>query len=129
MACVEFYERPMANLCRGDMGTSGGFGWGDVIHPDDAGRLFSYWQERLQSGEGWMSKPGCARADGVYRWFRCGFLRTNPLRDESGTIVKWYGTNIDIEDRKHADEALRESERHSRLIVDTIPGMIAAACA
>jgi formate hydrogenlyase transcriptional activator len=48
-----------------------------------------------------------------------------PLRDESGRIVKWYGTNTDIEDRKRAEEVLRESERSVRLIVDGIAGLVA----
>ena len=43
----------------------------------------------------------------------------------SGTIVKWYGTNIDIEDRKRVEEALRESEQRFRLIVDGIAGLVA----
>lgn len=99
-----------------------GFGWGDVIHPDDQRRLFEYWGGCLVSGERVDVEARMRRYDGVYRWF---LFRANPLRDQHGAIVKWYGTNIDIEDRKRADEALRESERHSRLIVDTIPGMIA----
>jgi len=48
------------------------------------------------------------RADGEYRWF---FVRTEPLRDEHGNLVKWYGVSIDIEDRKRAEDALKESER------------------
>ena len=52
-------------------------------------------------------------------------LRGNPLRDESGNIVKWYGTNVDIEDRKRSEEALRESEERFRLIVDGIAGLVA----
>ena len=47
------------------------------------------------------------RFDGQYRWF---LFRASPLRDESGKIIKWYGTNVDIEDRKRADEELRRSE-------------------
>src|SRR5437867_9902410 len=51
------------------------------------------------------------RADGEYRWF---LVRTVPLRDEQGNIVKWYGTSTDIEDRKRAEDALRErSEEHT----------------
>jgi PAS domain S-box-containing protein len=46
------------------------------------------------------------------------------LRDESGNIVKWYGTNADIEERKRAEEALRSNEQKLRLIVDTIPGLV-----
>jgi PAS domain-containing protein len=62
------------------------------------------------------------RFDGTYRWF---LFRANPLRDESGNIVKWYGTNVDIEDRKRSQEALRESEQRFRLIVDGIAGLVA----
>ena len=62
------------------------------------------------------------RFDGAYRWF---LFRANPLRDESGKIVKWYGTNIDIEDRKRGEEALRASELSWRQIVDNIPGLVA----
>ena len=47
------------------------------------------------------------------------------MRDESGNIVKWYGTNVDIEDRKRSEEALRESEERFRLIVDGIAGLVA----
>lgn len=119
---VEFLSDRWLNYAGVTWEQAAGFGWGDVIHPDDAGRLFSYWQDCLASGERVDVEARMRRYDGTYRWF---LFRANPLRDENGTIVKWYGTNIDIEDRKNADEALRESERYSRLIVDTIPGMIA----
>src|SRR4029077_13436430 len=61
------------------------------------------------------------RADGEYRWF---LQRNVPLRDETGKIVKWYGTGIDIEERKRADEELRASERKYRHLVDTTPAFI-----
>jgi signal transduction histidine kinase len=46
------------------------------------------------------------RADGEYRWF---LVRTVPLRSDKGIIVKWYGTSTDVDDRKHAENALRDS--------------------
>jgi signal transduction histidine kinase len=52
------------------------------------------------------SEARLRQADGEYRWF---LIRNVPLRDESGNIVKWYGTSIDIEDRKQAEDALRQS--------------------
>ena len=47
------------------------------------------------------------RFDGEYRWF---LFRANPMLDQSGNILKWYGTNTDIDDRKRAEEQLRRSE-------------------
>lgn len=61
------------------------------------------------------------RADGKYRWF---LFRGEPLRNEVGKIVKWYGTTTDIEDRKRAEVALRESEARFRLVADNAPVMI-----
>jgi PAS domain S-box-containing protein len=81
--------------------------WTAAIHPDDLSRLTDAWQSILVSGELGETEARLRRFDGVYRWF---LFRVNPLRDESGKIVKWYGTNVDIEDRKRAEEELRRSE-------------------
>jgi PAS domain S-box-containing protein len=80
-----------------------GWGWRAAIHPDDREPLLAYWQSHLASGSAVDTEARIRRFDGVYRWF---IFRANALRDESGAIVKWYGTNVDIEDRKQADEAL-----------------------
>ena len=95
-----------------------GWNWGAVIHPEDAKGLIDYWQACLASGTPVDTEARMRRFDGEYRWF---LFRANPLRDASGTIVKWYGTNVDIEDRKQADQALRASERNLSLIINTIP--------
>ena len=73
-----------------------------------------------------QEKPGeiearLRRHDGVFRWF---FVRAEPLRDESGKVVKWYATSTDIEDRKQAEEKLRQDERELRRITDVIAQMI-----
>jgi hypothetical protein len=99
-----------------------GWGWGAVIHPDDAQQLLEYWRSCLASGASVDAEARLRRFDGTYRWF---LVRANPLRDVSGNIVKWYGTNIDIEDRKRGEEALRESEQSIRLILDGIAGLVA----
>jgi PAS domain S-box-containing protein len=97
-----------------------GWGWGAAIHPDDVDRLVQYWQSCLESGTPVEVEARMRRFDGVYRWF---LFRANPLRDESGTIVKWYGTNIDIEDRKKAEEVSQSNERTLQMIVNTIPAL------
>jgi PAS domain S-box-containing protein len=99
-----------------------GWGWGTAIHPDDVDGLVKYWQSALASGAPVEAEARMRRFDSVYRWF---LFRANPLRDESGKILRWYGTNVDIEDRKRVEEGLRASELSWRQIVDNIPGLVA----
>jgi len=99
-----------------------GWGWTATIHPDDLNSLTVAWQRIMASGEPGEAEARIRRFDGAYRWF---LFRTNPLRDESGNILKWYGTNLDIEDHKRGEEALRERELSWRQIVDNIPGLVA----
>jgi PAS domain S-box-containing protein len=98
-----------------------GWGWAEAIHPDDRQKLVNVWQSSLASGTPVDTETRIRRFDGSYRWF---LTRANPLRDESGKILKWYGTNIDIEDRKRAEEALRARELDARSLLDNMPGFL-----
>src|SRR5215471_631861 len=98
-----------------------GWGWVETIHPDDREKLVEDWQSSLASGTPVDTEARTRRFDGSYRWF---LIRANPLKDESGNILKWYGTNIDIEDRKRGEEDLRARELSWREIVDNIPGFV-----
>jgi PAS domain S-box-containing protein len=98
-----------------------GWGWTVAIHPEDSTKLVEKWRTILASGEPGESEARMRRFDGEYRWF---LFRAVPLRDERGNIVRWYGTNTDIEDRKGAEEALRSNAQSFRLIVDSIPGLV-----
>ncbi|EHK52576.1 multi-sensor signal transduction histidine kinase [Mesorhizobium alhagi CCNWXJ12-2] len=91
------------------------------IHPDDLKGWVATWQAILISGRPGEAEARLRRFDQQYRWF---LFRANPLRDESGNIIKWYGISTDIDERKRAEEALLASEREARLIVDSIPGGI-----
>jgi formate hydrogenlyase transcriptional activator len=97
---------------------SGGSGWQTVIHPQDLPRMMEKWQEVLTSGEAGEVEARLRRHDGSFRWF---LLRAEPLRDETGKIVRWYGTSTDIEDRKQAEFKTSGSEAKLRRIIDTIP--------
>ena len=77
-----------------------GWGWTAAVHPDDLNSLAAAWQRIMASEAPGEAEVRLRRHDGEYRWF---LFRTNPLRDESGGIVKWYGINTDIEDRKRAE--------------------------
>ena len=80
-----------------------GWGWKVAIHPDDLPQLLNVWQGLLVSCKSGELEARLRRADGVYRWF---LFRVEPLRDAQGTIVKWYGSNTDIDDRKRAEALL-----------------------
>ena len=118
---AEFFNRRWLDYCGLSSEEASGWGWTSAVHADDLNRLADYWRSILASGESGEIEGRLRRFDGVYRWF---LFRANPLRDESGNIVQWYGTNTDIEERKSAEEALRLNEQRLRQIVDTIPGMV-----
>jgi formate hydrogenlyase transcriptional activator len=118
---AEFFNRRWLDYCGLSSEEASGWGWTSAVHTDDLNRLADYWRSILASGESGEIEARLRRFDGVHRWF---LFRASPLRDESGSIVQWYGTNADIEERKRAEEALRSNEQKLRSIVDSIPGMV-----
>jgi PAS domain S-box-containing protein len=78
-----------------------GDGWKTAFHPADIAEHVDKWAASLATGKPFENEARVQRADGEYRWF---LHRAVPLRDGHGTIVKWYGTAVDIEDRKRAEE-------------------------
>jgi PAS domain S-box-containing protein len=98
-----------------------GDGWQNMLHPDDRERVLKAWHESVSNGTPYQQEKRHRGADGTYRWFLSLGV---PLRDPEGRIVRWYGTNTDIEDRKRAEEALRESDaRFRRLLSSNIIGV------
>jgi PAS domain S-box-containing protein len=93
------------------------WGWTIAVHPDDLDELEKRWRADLASGQAGSTEGRLRRFDGEYRWF---LFRYEPLRDTSGKIVNWYGTNTDIEDLKRAEQKLRESEEEFHRITDVI---------
>jgi PAS domain S-box-containing protein len=98
----------------------------DVVHPDDLPRVVQAWRHSVETGQPHDLELRQRRADGVYRWFHS---RALPTRDAEGRITAWYMLLTDIDDRKRAEEALRENEQSLRLIIDSIPGLIATMTA
>jgi PAS domain S-box-containing protein len=99
-----------------------GWSWIEAIHPDDREKLVNDWQSCLASGTPFDTEARIRRFDSSFRWF---LIRGNPLKDESGNILKWYGTCVDIDGRKRGEEALRARELSWRQIVDNVPGFVA----
>jgi len=84
-----------------------GSGWQTIVHPDDRARYIAQWRSALATGEPLEIEARLCTAQRDYRWL---LVRNVPLRDAHGAIVKWYGTGIDIEDRKRAEDALRKAQ-------------------
>ncbi len=100
----------------------------DLIHPDDRDRIDRLWRTHLVTGEPFQTEQRMLRADGQYRWT---YMSRVPLRDETGKVIKWYGSGYDIEDRKRAEAALQEREaqlaeakRELQLTINSIPVMV-----
>jgi PAS domain S-box-containing protein len=104
-----------------------GWGWQKSVHPDDADLYLKKWQEIQASGGTGEAEARFRRFDGEFRRF---LMRVDVLRDEKGNVVKWYGSNTDIEDLRRSEEALRNAQadltRISRL---TTMGEFAASIA
>src|SRR5712691_1708513 len=98
-----------------------GWGWQKAIHPEDLKEITDKWLGFLAAGQAGEVEGRLRRFDGVYRWF---LFRAEPLRDESGNIVNWYGTDTDIDDLKRAEAKLRQDEEELRHMTDAIPQTI-----
>ncbi len=78
-----------------------------MIHPEDLPRTLKVWQRGIQSGRDYEIEHRMQRADGSFRWF---LTRAVPIRDETGCVIKWFGTSTDVDDRKQAEQALQRSK-------------------
>jgi PAS domain S-box-containing protein len=83
-----------------------GWGWTSCIHPEDVEALVQKMRESFANGKPFQETSRVRRADGVYRWM---LHQKEPIFDGGGNIVKWYGSSIDIDDRKKAEEQLGKS--------------------
>ncbi|WP_138497614.1 PAS domain-containing protein [Nostoc sp. PA-18-2419] len=77
-----------------------GFGWTKVIHPDDIQAAIQGWTQALRTGELYQQEMRYQKHDGSYSWH---LVRGVPIQDEQGSIIKWFGTSTDIDDRKHLE--------------------------
>jgi formate hydrogenlyase transcriptional activator len=98
-----------------------GWGWKVVVHPDDLDHLVREWRALLDAPKPGELETRIRRYDGEYRWF---LIRVVPQFDSEGNVVRWFGSNTDIEDRKRTEKKLLEEERELRRITDAIPQTI-----
>src|SRR6266480_2090478 len=94
---LDFFGKSLDDVC--------GWRWTETVHPDDVAAIVQKWHAALASGEPFEIETRVRRADGSYRAL---LHRKLPLRDEHGNIVKWFGSSLDIEDRKCAEQRIAE---------------------
>jgi PAS domain S-box-containing protein len=104
-----------------------GWNWEAAVHPDDRSRALAEWRAALEDGRSTEGEMRVRRADGEFRWW---FFRNVPLHDETGNIAKWYGTSIDIEDRKRAESLLAGEKRILEMVAkgDSLTEILDSLC-
>jgi PAS domain S-box-containing protein len=95
-----------------------------LLHPDEQEESRKAWSICLRTGEAGEFSFRVRNAQGDYRWF---LSRAEPLRASDGTLLQWVGVNLDIEELKHTEQALRESEYKLRQIIETVPSLLWSA--
>lgn len=103
---LDFFNRAWLEYLGLKLENMEGWKWTAVIHPDDLDGILKTWRASLVSGEPFLHETRVLRADGKYRWMLHQKLA---LRDQEGAILKWYGSSIDIEDRKQAEDSLKKA--------------------
>src|SRR5260370_42548971 len=86
-------------------------------HAQDVPRMVVMWRQLIATLQPGVVEGRLKRHDGQYRWF---LFRADPFRDRFGKVVKWYGTNTDIDDLKRAQVRLSQEEEEARRIIDSI---------
>jgi PAS domain S-box-containing protein len=98
------------------------WGWTAAIHPQDITELRERWRAALAGSAAFEAEARMRRADGCYRWF---LIQAVPLRDSVGRIIRWYGTNTDIEELKLAQEELQKQTSRLDLLFEQAPEAVA----
>jgi PAS domain S-box-containing protein len=101
-----------------------GYGWTAQLHSQDQERVQAEWTAATVRGDKFDIEFRIRRSDGVFRWFR---TRAVPLRDASGQVIKWFGSNTDIEDYKQAMATIAHAEERFRLVVEAAPNAMLMA--
>jgi len=127
--CADFFNQAWLDYTGLSPEQSLQWGWKGAIHPDDLPIILGAFEKAVNSEQPFEVEGRFRRSDGEFRWF---LVRGSPLRDASGKVVKWCGTNTEIDDRKRTEEALRrseaslrDSEQRFRLIIEGIGGQVA----
>ena len=119
---LDYFNKPWLEYLGATLEQVNGWNWTDFIHPEDVDGIVAKWRACLETGEIFEYETRVRSANGEYRWM---YHHKVPLRDADGNIVKWYGSSLDIEERKRAEDKIREQEAGLRQILDLVPQFVA----
>jgi PAS domain S-box-containing protein len=103
---LDYFNKPWLEYLGVTMADVMGWNWRSFIHPEDLEEIVAKWRASLETGKVFENESRVRRATGEYRWM---FHRKVPLRDTWGNIVKWYGSSMDIQEHRVAEEQLRRN--------------------
>ena len=121
---LDYFNKPWLEYLGTTLDKVAGWNWTAFVHPEDVEGIVAKWRACLATGEIFEYETRVRRANGEYRWM---FHRKVPLRDANGNIVKWYGSSLDIGDRRTAEEKIRAQQRELRDVLDSIPAIVWSA--
>jgi PAS domain S-box-containing protein len=119
---VEFCNRQILQYTGRSLEELRQWGTNDTVHPVDLPQVIEVFTQSITSGRSYEIRQRLRRSDGAYRWFQNNGY---PVRDAGGAVAGWCVLLTDVDERQRAEDAVRESERESRLIVDSIPALVA----
>jgi PAS domain S-box-containing protein len=115
---LDYFNKPWLDYLGVTLDKVAGWNWTAFVHTEDVEGILAKWRACLATGEIFEYETRVRHTDGEYRWM---LHRKVALRDKAGNIVKWYGSSIDIEERKAAEEKIREQETELRQMLDFTP--------
>ena len=96
--------------------SAAGWGWQSTVEPDALPAMLEHWRDSIRTGKPFEMEFPIRGVDGQYRWF---LTRVNAVRDRHGVVVRWFGTNTDVDQVKRAEQALREESKVLELLNST----------
>ena len=114
--CVDYFNERWYDFTGLSDAGSGNDNWKLIVHPDDVQKCVDAWHQSIRTGDTFEIE--CRLRERKSRDYRWHLARATPAKDEAGRVIRWYGTGTDIDEKKRAAEAVRESEARFRGIVE-----------
>lgn len=118
---IDYFNRPWLEFTGLSERDALDWGWIAATHPDEREQLSRSWRAAIGSGQPVETEVRLRSAQGCWVWF---LAQARPVRDEAGRVLRWYGTSTEIEERRRAEQTLRDSELNFRDTIDSAPGLL-----